>query len=51
MIMKLVGHTTLATVSRYNLLAPDSVKGAPDCLAQKSGTPVVQGTGTKRKGL
>jgi integrase len=41
-IMKIVGHTTPNMVSRYAHLAPDSLKGATDCLAAKDGTPVVQ---------
>ena len=41
-IMKIVGHTTPNMVSRYSHLAPDSLKGATDCLARKCGTPVVQ---------
>ena len=41
-IMKVVGHTTAAKVTRYSHLAPDSVRGATDCLVAKDGTPVVQ---------
>jgi integrase len=50
-IMKVVGHTSAAMVSRYAHLAPDSVKGTTDCLAAGNGTPVVQGAGRKRWGL
>lgn len=46
-IMKVVGHTTPGMVSRYSHLAPDSVKGATDCLAAKDRTPIVQATGSK----
>ncbi len=41
-IMKIVGHTTPNMVSRYAHLAPDSLKGATDCLGGKDRTPVVQ---------
>lgn len=41
-IMKIVGHTTPNMVSRYAHLAPDSVKGATDCLDGENRTPVVQ---------
>src|SRR4030095_17213653 len=37
-IMKVVGHTTTAMVSRYSHLAPDNLKGATDCLAGSGGT-------------
>ncbi len=50
-IMKVVGHTTTAMVSRYAHLAPDSLKGATDCLAGKDRTPVVQGLGGKHRAL
>jgi integrase len=46
-IMKIVGHSTPNMVSRYAHLAPDTLKGATDCLAGKDGTPVVQ-NGTPR---
>lgn len=50
-IMKIVGHTTAAMVSRYAHLAPDSLKGATDCLAAKDRTPIVQAAGRKRGSL
>ena len=46
-IMKVVGHSTPAMVSRYSHLAPDSLKGATDCLAGKDGTPVVQNSAAR----
>jgi len=52
-IMKVVGHTTAAMVSRYSHLAPDNLKGATDCLAGSGGTkqvlaaPVVAAAGTR----
>lgn len=49
-IMKIVGHTTTNMVSRYAHLAPDSLKGATDCLAGKSGTPVVQNSSPRAAG-
>lgn len=47
-IMKVVGHTTAAMVSRYAHLAPDSLKGATDCLAGNHGTPVVQNSPVRK---
>lgn len=44
-IMKIVGHTTAAMVSRQAHLAPNSLKGSTDCLAGKDRTPVVQALG------
>jgi len=41
-IMKVVGHTTPNMVSRYAHLAPDSVRGATDCLAEQKRTRSVQ---------
>jgi integrase len=41
-IMKIVGHTTPNMVSRYAHLAPNSLKGATDCLDGRNGTAVVQ---------
>lgn len=46
-IMKVVGHTTPNMVSRYAHLAPDSLKGATDCLAERNGTPVVQNSAAR----
>jgi integrase len=50
-IMKIVGHTTSAMVSRYAHLAPNSLKGATDCLAVQDSTPVVQALGSNRGSL
>lgn len=50
-IMKIVGHTTAAMVSRYAHLAPNSLKGATDCLGEGNRTPVVQGLGLKHRAL
>ncbi|MBV8879809.1 MAG: site-specific integrase [Planctomycetaceae bacterium] len=49
-IMKVVGHSTPNMVSRYAHLAPESVKGATDCLGRKERTPSVQNTPPRAAG-
>lgn len=45
-IMKIVGHTTAAMVSRYSHLAPSSLQGATECLSGAIlGTPMAQAAG------
>jgi integrase len=46
-ILKTMGHTMAAMGSRYARLAPDSLKGATDCLAGGNRAPILQAAGRK----